>query len=179
MKNILKNTKVYLAGNMEYTDDSANWRKDVTDKLEKLNIKVLSPLDTMFMFQNDEGDEDRKMLKSARENEDYEYVHNYMKGVVQKDLRLIDLSDYIIVNLEIYKPTFGTMHEIVVADQQKKPIFLVVNNKQHTPLWLLGLLKPQYIYNNIDDAIEMIRKIDSGEKQIDLRRWRLLLPEYR
>ena len=76
MKNILKNTKVYLAGNMEYTDDSANWRKDVTDKLEKLNIKVLSPLDTMFMFQNNEGDEDRKMLKSARENEDYEYVHN-------------------------------------------------------------------------------------------------------
>jgi len=179
MSNILKNTKVYLAGNMEYTDDSKDWRRYVTKELEKLDIKVLSPLDTMFMFQNNEGEEDRKRLKLAREMGDYDYVSNYMKGVVQKDLRLIDLSDYIIVNLEIQKPTFGTMHEIVVADQQKKPIFLVVNNKANTPLWLLGLLKPQYIYNNIDEALEMIRRINSGVKDIDLRRWRLLLPEYR
>jgi len=179
MKNILKNTKVYLAGNMEYTNDATNWRSYVAKELEKLEIKVLSPLDTMFMFQNNEADEDRKKLKLARENEDYEYVHNYMRGVVQKDLRLIDLSDYIIVNLEIQKPTFGTMHEIVIADQQKKPIFLIVNNKKQTPLWLMGLLQPHYIYNTIDEALEMIKKIDSGIKPIDLRRWRLLLPEYR
>jgi len=177
--NILKNTKVYLAGNMEYTDDSVNWRAYVASELNNLDIKVLSPLDTIFINQNSETDEDRERLKTARENGQFEIVSEYMKGVIQKDLRLIDLCDYVIVNLEVKKPTFGTMHEIVIATQQKKPIFLSVGDKTKCPLWLLGLLKPNYIYNNVDEILDMIHQIDSGKKEIDISRWRLLIPEYR
>lgn len=177
--NALRDTRVYLAGNMEYTEDCVDWRDYVKTKLSDVGIKVLSPLDTTFVDQKTESHDDRERLKRNRESGNLLAVHEYMRQVIQKDLRLIDLSDFVIVNFEIQKPTFGTMHEIVIADQQKKPIFLIVNDKSKTPLWLMGLLKPHYIYNNIDEALEIIKKIDSGVKEIDLRRWRLLLPEYR
>ena len=179
MSNILKNTKVYLAGNMEHTDDSVNWRNYMAYNLKEMDIKVLSPLDTMFINQNGETDADRCRLKRERQLENYEYVAEYMKGIVQKDLRLIDLSDYVIVNMEIKKPTFGTIHELVIAIQQKKPVFLAVGDKRDCPLWLLGIVNPKYIYNNIDEILSMIRKIDSGDREIDIKRWRLLLPEHR
>ena len=177
--NILKNTKVYLAGNMEHTDGSVEWRDYVSKKLSQMEIKTLSPLDTVFVNQNNESEEDRLKLKVARSNEDFDYVSTYMKAVIQKDLRLIDLSDFVIINLEISKPTFGTIHELVIATQQKKPVFLSVGDKKMCPLWLLGLLKHNYIYNNLDEILSMISKIDSGEKVIDIKLWRLLVPEYR
>ena len=101
------------------------------------------------------------------------------RSVIQKDLRLIDISDFIIVNLEIDKPTFGTMHELVVATQQKKPIFLSVNDKKRTPLWLIGLVKPKYIYSGIGDVIRKIKDIDSDTCHMDSDKWRLLLPHLR
>ena len=36
-----------------------------------------------------------------------------------------------------------------------------------------------YFYNDIDEVLDMIRKIDSGEKKIDSDRWRLLRKELR
>jgi nucleoside 2-deoxyribosyltransferase len=179
MKKILNNTKVYLAGNMEFTSDSVGWREYATNRLRKLNIKTLSPLDTVFVNQLNETADDRERLKSLRQSEKYDEVSEYMRSVVKKDLRLIDLCDIIIVNMEVMRPTFGTMHELIIAIQQKKPVFLSVFDKKQCPLWLFGIIKPEYIYNNIDEILDTLEKIDSGEIDIDVRRWRLLLPEYR
>jgi nucleoside 2-deoxyribosyltransferase len=179
--NILNNTKVYLAGNMENCSDdyASGWRSYVAESLKDLGIKCLSPLDTMFINQPLETEEHRKLLMQYRQNEQYDSVSEYMKGVVQKDLRLIDLSDFVIVNLEISKFTCGTIHELVVAIQQKKPVFMAVGDKKKCPLWLLGTLNHNYIYNHIDEILKTIQDIDSGKHTIDLRKWRLLLPKYR
>lgn len=179
MKNILKNTKVYLAGNMEHSDDSVNWRDYLKSELNKLNIRTLSPLDVVFINQQTESEEDRTRLKKMRSIGNLDEVSSYMRLVVQKDLRLIDLSDFIIINLEVNKPTFGTLHELIIATQQKKPIFLSVGDRNSCPLWLLGIIKPKYIYNNIEDILSIIRDIDSGKKEIDVNRWRLLDERYR
>ena len=62
----------------------------------------------------------------------------------------------------------------------KKPNFVSVEGgKNKTPLWLLGMMPHNYFYNDIDEVLDMIRKIDSGEKKIDSDRWRLLRKELR
>ena len=167
---------------MEYTSDSLNWRDVLKDKLGELSIKVLSPMHANFVSHTDEAMETHHKLKHLRANGQYDAVAGHMKKIVQQDLRLIDLADFVIFNIEILKPTFGTLHELVVANMQKKPIFLIVNHpdgKKATPLWLLGLLKHQYIYNSMDEVIHILQQIDSGNKIIDSDRWRLLLPELR
>jgi nucleoside 2-deoxyribosyltransferase len=167
---------------MEYTSDSLNWRDALKDRLGWMSIKVLSPMHVNFVAHTDEAMDMHRQLKIKREAEQYDEVALHMKKIIQQDLRLIDLADFVIFNLEVAKPTFGTLHELVVASMQKKPIFLIINHpdgKRATPLWLLGLIKHQYIYNSLEEVISILQKINSGEKTIDSDRWRLLLPELR
>jgi nucleoside 2-deoxyribosyltransferase len=174
-ENVLNGSRVYLAGNMEYTAGALGWREYVKNKLTPSGIKILSPVDTKFVGHPTESPQDIARMKVERQNGNYDLVHSHMKRVVRKDLRLIDLSDFIIINMEVSKPTFGTMHELVVAVQQKKPIFLAISEgRSSCPLWILGLLKPEYIYDSIEDVVETVIKIDKGNIKMNPDRWRLL-----
>ena len=62
----------------------------------------------------------------------------------------------------------------------KKPIFVSMEGgKAKTPLWMTAMFPHKYIYDSVEEIIEMVEAIDSGEKEIDSDRWRLLKPEYR
>lgn len=180
-KGILYGTRVYLAGNLEYiTEDHARgWRDFLADELGGIGIKTLDPTMVVFEGQSHETEEVRQWLKDAREQEKYDEVVSYMVAVVQKDLRQIDLSDFIIFNISVDSPTFGTIHELVIAIQQKKPVFICVGDKKKTPLWLLGIVPHHYFYNSVDEILEKIKQINSGEEEIDSARWRLLIDELR
>jgi nucleoside 2-deoxyribosyltransferase len=172
--NALKNTRVYLAGNIEYTANSIDWRNHVKEDLTKIGVKVLSPLDVTFVGQPLEDVVARNKLYDARKEGRWEEVHSYMKKVVQKDLRLIDCSDFVIFNLEVTKPTFGTIHELVVSITQKKPIFLVLDKKT-CPLWLTGIVSFSDIYDTVDDVLTTIHKINEGILPMDQNKWRILI----
>jgi nucleoside 2-deoxyribosyltransferase len=175
VNNILKNSKVYLAGNMEHTSGAEGWREFVKNRLRPSKINILSPLDTKFLGYPLESREDIVNMKQERARGNFKMVSNYMKNVIRKDLRLIDLSDFVIVNMEVLKPTFGTMHELVIAGQQKKPIFVSISEgKKECPLWILGLVDPEFIFDNIESVVDVILKIDDGSIKMDFERWRLL-----
>jgi len=160
---------------MEHTSGAEGWREFVKTKLGSVGINTLSPLDTKFLGYPVESREDIVKMKQFRTEGDYKKVSDYMKMVIRKDLRLIDLSDFIIVNMEVSKPTFGTMHELVIAGQQKKPIFVSISEgKRECPLWILGLVDPDFIFNDINSVVDFVLSIDSGDENMDLERWRLL-----
>jgi hypothetical protein len=93
---------------------------------------------------------------------------------------LVDRSDFIIAYINPKTPTFGTMEELVTAVKMKRPTFIAIaGSKKKTPLWLLGMFPHKYIYDSMDDILDMVIKIDSGEKEIDSDRWRLLKKEFR
>ena len=70
--------------------------------------------------------------------------------------------------------------EIVTAVREKKPVFVSMEGgKAKTPLWMLGMFPHKYIYNSLDEIMEMLYAIDSGNKEIDSDRWRLLQKKYR
>ena len=67
----------------------------------------------------------------------------------------------------------------MLVNLQKKPVFLSVGDKKKCPLWIMGMLPHKYIYNNVEEILEMVKKIDSGEVFIDSDRWRILIERLR
>lgn len=178
--NILNKTKVYLAGNLENANTNTNtWRDYIKDELKSLNITFLSPLEHMFTDDMPEDEDNQFTVKTLRANGDFDAVHLHMKKIIRKDLRLVDISDFFIFNIDIKTPTYGTMHELVLASQQRKPVFISVGNKHQCPLWIMGLFSHKYIYNNVEEIVNILKEIDCGKVSINNNRWRLLKSEYR
>ncbi len=104
-----------------------------------------------------------------------------MKTVRAYDLNLVDRSDfYYTLTLCQMWLLGGSAEEIVTAVREKKPVFISMEGgKAKTPLWMLGMLPHKYIYNSLDEVVEMLYAIDNGSKPIDSDRWRLLQKQFR
>lgn len=178
-KGVLFGTRTYLAGNLEFSSDTINWRKTVKDKLSEIGIISLNPMDSNFIDDFAESDENRNLMIKKRQLGEWEFVQKYMDSVIKKDLRMIDIVDFVIFNFEFDKPTYGTVHELILSKTDKKPIFVIAENKKKVPLWLVGLIPEKYIYESIDDVIDTLYRINSGEIKIDSEKWKLLKHELR
>lgn len=176
---VLTKTKTYLVGHMQYSNGQ-EWRKKVRDTLNPLNITVFDPYDKPFIKDVDEGNTVRSILTEKMKSGDYDYVQNKMREIRIFDLNLVDRSDFIIANIIPDVASWGSAEELVTAVRMKKPTFISIEGtKKKTPLWLMGMFPHKYIYNDIDEILDVIIKIDNGDIEINNDRWRLLKNEYR
>lgn len=179
MTNFLYKTKTYLVGHMQYLS-GRNWRKEVANQLQPLNVTCFDPYQKPFVKDVEEDEASREEMETWMKTQQYDRVTHRMKMVRSYDLNLVDRSDFIIAHLVPDVASWGSAEEIVTAVRMKKPIFVSMEGgKSKTPLWMLGMLPHKYIYNNLDEVIEMIYAIDNGSKPIDSDRWRLLQKQYR
>jgi hypothetical protein len=177
--NILKKTKTYLVGHMQYANGS-NWRNYVKQELHPLNIQCFDPYDKPFLKDVEEGDHIRAKFKTQMENGEFDDVQTHMREIRIYDLNLVDRCDFVIAHLIPEIASWGSAEELTTSVRMKKPTFISIEGgKKKCPLWILGMFPHKYIYNNVDEILSVIKKIDSGEKTIDYDRWRLLKPEYR
>lgn len=177
--NILNKTKVYLVGPMQY-ENGRGWRAEITPHLRSMGITVFDPYIKPFVDDVEEDEAVRELLKTQMDNGDFDAVADRMKKVRNFDLRLCDLSDFIIAHINPSVASWGSAEELVTNVRAKKPIFLSIQGgKKKTPLWIMGMLPHKYIYDSPADILEMIRSIDSGQKPIDSERWKLLKENYR
>ncbi len=179
MKNLLAHTKTYLVGHMQYLS-GRDWRGEITAQLKTLGVSCFNPYDKPFMKDVNEDEGTREQMQVWMKTKQYDRVTNRMKTVRSYDLNLVDRSDFIIAHLVPDVASWGSAEEIVTAVRMKKPIFVSMEGgKCKTPLWMLGMFPHKYIYNSLDEVVEMLYAIDSGDKEIDSDRWRLLRKEYR
>ena len=179
MSNILYKTKTYLVGHMQYLS-GRDWREEVTEKLNPLSITCFDPYKKPFIKDVAEDEASRQDMETWMKTKQYDRVTDKMKTVRAYDLNLVDRSDFIIAHLVPDVASWGSAEEIVTAVRMKKPIFISMEGgKAKTPLWMLGMLPHKYIYNSLDEVIEMLYAIDNEDKPIDSDRWRLLRKEYR
>jgi nucleoside 2-deoxyribosyltransferase len=170
--NRLKNQRVYLAGAMDrVADRGASWREDITPFLSSLGVRVFNPL----IKPTKVGLEDYHvglMKKQLKENHQYDELSKVMKTIRSTDLRLVDISDFIIVNLDINIHACGTYEEVSLANRSKKPIlFHVEQGKQNTPDWLFGAVPHEWFFSSWNDLKNYLISIDS-DKNIDKKnRW--------
>ena len=179
MLNLLKKTKTYLVGHMQYLS-GRNWREEITEKLGSLSITCFDPYKKPFIKDVEEDEASRQEMETWMKTKQYDRVAERMKTVRSYDLNLVDRSEFIIAHLVPDVASWGSAEEIVTAVRMKKPIFVSMEGgKAKTPLWMLGMLPHKYIYNSLDEVVEMLYAIDNGIKPIDSDRWRLLRKEYR
>ena len=173
-KNLLERTKTYLIGHMQYKS-GRDWRKDVTDELQPLGITVFDPYHKPFVEDVDEDEPARVEMLEMMEDGKYDELTRRMKKVRNYDLNLVDRSDFIIGNLQPEIASWGSAEEIVTAVREQKPLFIAIEGgKSKTPLWMLAMFPHKYIYDSIDEVIDVIKDIDSGKKRLDSGRWKLL-----
>jgi hypothetical protein len=179
MKNILEKTKTYLVGHMQYIS-GRNWRSEVTSKLQEINVTCFDPYEKPFMKDVEEDEASRIEMETWMRTKQYDRVANRMKTVRSYDLNLVDRSDFIIAHLVPSVASWGSAEEIVTAVRMKKPIFVSMEGgKSKTPLWMLGMLPHKYIYNSVEEIVDMLFAINEGSKPIDSDRWRLLRHNFR
>ena len=179
MTDVLKKTKAYLVGHMQYSDGQ-DWREYVEKEFSSLEITCFNPYKHPFLKNIDEGESKRKEMLESLSQGKYEEVSEWMRNVRSYDLNLVDRADFIIAHLLPEVASWGSAEEIVTAVRMKKPIFISMEGgKRKTPLWMMGMLPHHYIYDSIDDVLEMIHQINDGKKAIDSDRWRLLRKDLR
>lgn len=185
MKNILKGTRCYLIGGMEYVKDGRSWRNLVKDHklgLGNIGITFFDPYDKPFIDEVQENEEARSIMDTWMKEEKYDLVAERMKAVRGFDLRLCDLSDWFIVQINPSIASWGSAEELTTINRAKKPIFIFIDHpegKKATPKWIMGMIPHKYIYNNLEELMLMLKNIDIGSVTIDSDRWKLLKEEYR
>lgn len=169
--NNLRNQRCYLAGAIDRVHDRGNtWRDFITPFLEDLNVKVFNPLKKPTQIAKEDANiaEYKKYLKN---NKNYDTLSRLMKGIRAVDLRMVDVSDFIIVNLDINTHPCGTFEEIFWANRQKKPIIIhMEQGKQNAPDWLFGTIPHEMIFSNWDDVKQYLTTINN-DHIVSLNRW--------
>ncbi len=136
----LKNARVYLSGPMDFVhsrkeEKKRGWRVRVGQFLKTLGATVFDPWSKPSVLgMYDYG---REGEKSARLRQTWTFEQtekgrqarkqccDTFREIMHLDLRMVDISDFVIA----YSPTniysVGTPHEIIVATQQHKPVLFV------------------------------------------------------
>jgi len=95
-----------------------------------------------------------------------------MKTIRSVDLRLVDISDFLIVNIDLNIHPCGTYEEIFWANRQKKPIIIhITQGKNNTPDWLFGTIPHQMIYSDWNDIYAYLEHINNSTNINSHNRW--------
>ena len=155
---------IYLCGPMDYaTDGGRGWREEIIEKLLELGFQrrqILNPCQKPISSAGHKMSDEVKLMNTYREVGDWEGMERLMKKIMNIDLRMVDKSDIIISNLSFDVKTTGTIHEIVQARQQHKPVYVIdTQGMEHVSGWMIGLVGVDRIHTDMDDVVESIRRI--------------------
>ena len=177
---LLHRTKCYLAGNIENSNAPGHWRDVVKTELKDTGIVFFDPLKKPFLDSVNEDKEHMARLTQLRSEGNFDELSKIMRKIRVEDLSLVDRADFLIASISAKTASWGTAEEVFWANRMKKPIFLVVaEGKRACPFWIFGTVPQEQIYESVETVIADIKKLDSGEKQLDLSRWKIFREEYR
>ncbi len=162
----------YLCGAMDrVADGGVGWRQDIMDSLKELKILWLDPCRKPIDI-GVEDMENRALRQRAKRAGDFEFVRDQMKQIRPVDLRMVDVSDFLIVNLDLDVHACGTYEELYWANRCKKPVIVrVAQGVEHTPDWLLGTLPFEMIFSTWDQVKTYMRHIAHDPVIDRLNRW--------
>ena len=135
--NILEGTRVYLSGPMDFVGSRViekflGWRSILTPILKALNITVLDPWNKpTIKGHKNYGQEGVVYSKEEYEKDFWENDETRARfetdfwETVHIDLRMVDLADFILTFVPTNIYSVGTVHEIVTARLQIKPVLMI------------------------------------------------------
>lgn len=171
--NRLRGMRAYLCGAMGFTlDNGMAWRQMIGDHLRSdFDVTVLDPTNKPIDIGAEtlENKEHRLSLKEAGA---WDQINREMKIIRCVDLRMVDISDFSIVNVDISVYTVGTWEEVTLANRQKKPIiFHIEQGKRCCPDWVFGMVPHQFVMDEWSDVLEYLMHVDSDPLVEHMKRW--------
>jgi hypothetical protein len=162
----------YLCGAMDrVTDGGIGWRQDLIQSLKALNILWLDPTRKPIDI-GVEDLENRALRHKAKRAGDFEFVRTQMKQIRPVDLRMVDICDFVVVNLDLSVHACGTYEELFWANRMKKPVLIrIEQGVEHTPDWLFGTFPFEMIFSSWDEVKKYLRHIAHDPVIDRLNRW--------
>ena len=174
MSKNLNNMRCYLAGPIDYAmDDGIGWRDEITEFLEPMGVYVFNPckkpvVDAIYK----EVEEEKTKMIHLKKSHRYLELSQRMKEIVHFDLRMVDVSDFVIVYVNTEIPTFGTIHELIISLNQRKPTLVVLEGgKANCPTWLFGIMDFNFIFEDFEELKQYLVQINQGNITADRSRW--------
>ena len=162
----------YLCGAMDrVSDGGVGWRQDLIASLKDLKVFWLDPTRKPIDI-GVEDMENRGLRQKAKRAGDFEFVRNQMKQIRPVDLRMVDICDFMVVNLDLAVHACGTYEELYWGNRMKKPILVRVEQGiEHTPDWLIGTVPFEMIFSTWDEVKTYLRHIAHDPVIDRLNRW--------
>jgi hypothetical protein len=160
----LNGKTVYLAGPIHAVyDDGIGWRDYMTLRLEEFGLIIDDPCKKSVDGVG-EVSTDKIMFNSLIHDRKIQQLKELFYPIVRKDLRSVDKADFIVV---VYDPTIhmcGTIAEIILAHQQRKPILMYIDPEKFDKSnpWIFTYVKTTNVFDSWNDMIVYLHKVDSG-----------------
>ena len=162
--NYLKGKVAYLCGALKaHPNSGIQWRNHITPHLEKLDIDILNPCSKTDSQAHEIGKQKAAFRKIIKQ-ENWGKIKEVFWPVVRYDLRCIDKCDFVVFNYQPNIPTIGSIHELVVANFEKKPILLKYEKKDLDTFnpWITTLVKTEHFFSEWNDMIQYLQKVNDG-----------------
>lgn len=172
LKNNLSRMYTYLVGAMDRVNDGGvEWRQKITPILKNMNINVLNPCS--HQIKNIIEDRNtRNIIENYKETNQFDRIRDEYGHIRNADLRCVDISDFIIAQINMETHMCGSYEEIVTANRQKKPIILwCEQGKKNLPNWIFLMLPNEHIFESMSDAIMYLEYINNISDTSNLSRW--------
>lgn len=136
----LRNARVYLSGPMDFvhcrkTEKETGWRVRISEFLQTLGVTVFDPWSkpqVLGLYGYGREGEKTSEIRDKWTFEETEEGRANRKGcadffreTMHIDLRMVDVSDFLIAFCPTNIYSVGTPHEIIVACEQHKPVLFV------------------------------------------------------
>jgi len=175
--NRLWGNKCYLSGAMDLAPDGGiGWRQRVIPELLAMGIVPLDPCNKIIYGDDSSYIEDvdrrgiRDSLKVAGE---WEEVREEMRPVRLIDLRMVNVSDFVIVQLDKNVGACGTHDEMTISNISKKPVLIhFEQGKEEAYDWLFSMLPHEHIFSTWDALLAYIDYINTTSVVVETyNRW--------
>jgi len=169
-KPLIDGCYVYLSGPIDDAKDKGiNWRRhfSLLSKQNNLNLVLLDPTNKPEGLPS-EIDEEQSYISTLREEGKWSELRKFMKKIVRYDLRMVDISDFVVAYIDKNIHMCGTYNEAIIADIEKKPILLIIEGgKKMCPSWLFGIVHYDYMFDNVEECVAYLCKVNNRSVIID------------
>lgn len=174
---LLNNTKVYLAGPIEYSADGKNgvvWRNEITPILHKMGVKVYDPMCKPSWYPDWAKKVPSAYIKNVVDNDNAGQAFHTLKFLERVCYRYAYDCDWMIVYLP-REFTVGTIDELRVAVNCGKPIFVICPDLIPSS-WALSMVADESnwtesFFKDMNSMLEHIRMINNGDIELDPLKW--------
>jgi hypothetical protein len=175
----LRDSRVYLSGPMDFVasrvdEKRTGWRVRVKAFLQSFGVTVFDPWETPAVRGLEEYGHEDVNTANAKERWTFEDSSQASKArteiadrfweTMHIDLRMVDISDFVIAYCPTNIYSVGTPHEIIVARNEHKPVLFV-----SPPVDFPALDQLHEHLSDRDDA-EGRRLLEELERQVPIKR---------